>query len=158
MGFNPLFLCLIAWLTLIPNLILSIRILWLSRIRWVNFNSCHIRLLPATQTINKIRPASFQHFRPLLKFLCLTKYRRLHAERNVVVEWLTHLLRREISGSNLGPGDRLSWLRGLMFYSVPPGECLDSTLILDNDRFLLSPFQIIIHLSSKLYFLKKRRK
>jgi hypothetical protein len=39
---------------------------------------------------------------------------------NVVVEWLTLLLRiREVLGSNLSPGDRLSWLRFFVVFLSP---------------------------------------
>jgi hypothetical protein len=70
---------------------------------------------------------------------------------NVVVEWLTLLLRiREVQGSNLGyPDWGFSW-----FSSVPPGKFWDSTLKLGNDRFLPHPFQYITHsshLHSMLY-------
>jgi hypothetical protein len=55
---------------------------------------------------------------------------------------------REVPGSNLGPGDRLSWLKIFVFFSVPTGECRYSTLKLRNEPFLPNPFQfIIIHLS-----------
>jgi hypothetical protein len=45
------------------------------------------------------------------------------------------------------PRDRLSWLRFSLLSSEPPRKCRDSTLELDQDRFLLSPFQFNIHLS-----------
>jgi hypothetical protein len=50
-----------------------------------------------------------------------------------------------------------------LFYSVHLGECRDSTLKLDHDRFLLNPFRFIIHLSSChlcyiVQLLMKRRK
>jgi hypothetical protein len=68
-----------------------------------------------------------------------------HIEPNVVVEWLTPLIRiREVPGSILRPGGRLSRLRFLWFSSVPPGECRESTLKLGHDRFLPSFFQFII--------------
>jgi hypothetical protein len=71
-------------------------------------------------------------------------YKRL--KPNILVEWLILLLRtREVPGSNLGPGDRISWLRFLWFSSVPPVECQDSTLKLGHDRFLPNSFQCIIH-------------
>jgi hypothetical protein len=67
---------------------------------------------------------------------------------NVVVEWLTLLLRiREVPGSNLGPGDWLSYGFSLSS-SVPPGKYRNSTFKLGHDRFLPNSFQvIIIHLS-----------
>jgi hypothetical protein len=52
---------------------------------------------------------------------------------NVVVEWLSFLLRIwEIPVSNLGP---------------ETGKYRDRTLQLSHDRFLSNPFQFIIHLS-----------
>jgi hypothetical protein len=82
---------------------------------------------------------------------------------NVVVEWLTLLLRiREVQGSNLVPEtvyhDRVSWLS-----SVPPGKFQEFSLKLGYDRFLPNPFQFIIHLSAfqstlhSLGYKKKRR-
>jgi hypothetical protein len=65
-----------------------------------------------------------------------------------VVEWLTLLIHiREVSSWNIclesGNPDRgFLWL-----YSVPPGECRNSTLKLGLDRFLPNHFQFIIHLS-----------
>jgi hypothetical protein len=67
---------------------------------------------------------------------------------NVVVEWLTFLLRtREVPGVNIGletgyPNWGFSW-----FASFPPDECWDSTLKLGHDRFLPNPFQFTIQLS-----------
>jgi hypothetical protein len=68
---------------------------------------------------------------------------------NFVVERSTHLLRIwEIPGSNLSPGDRISWLRFSWISSVPPDKFRDSTLKLCHYRFLPNPFQFInIHLS-----------
>jgi hypothetical protein len=55
--------------------------------------------------------------------------RVLREAPNIVVDWLTLLLLiRELPGSILGPGDRLSWLSFSSFSSVPLGECCDSTL------------------------------
>jgi hypothetical protein len=68
---------------------------------------------------------------------------------NVVVEWLTPLLRiREVPGSNPGtetgyPDEGFSWLS-----SVPPGKFQDSNFKLVHDRFLPHPLQFIIHISS----------
>jgi hypothetical protein len=60
---------------------------------------------------------------------------------NDVVKWLTLLLRiREVQGSNLGPGDRLSWLRFSCFSSVPPSEFQDSALKLGHDPSYLILF------------------
>jgi hypothetical protein len=65
---------------------------------------------------------------------------------NVVVEWLTLLLRiREVLGSNLGPDIGytdwgVSWVS-----SVPPAEFEDRTFKLGHDRFYPNPYQFIIH-------------
>jgi hypothetical protein len=53
--------------------------------------------------------------------------------------------------------ERLSWLRFSWFFSIPPGECRNSTLKLDHARFLPNPFHFIINLSpfhSTLYSLR----
>jgi hypothetical protein len=52
---------------------------------------------------------------------------------------------REVPGPNLGW--EIGYPEFLWFSSVPPDECLNSTLKLDNDRFFLNPFQFIIHFS-----------
>jgi hypothetical protein len=62
----------------------------------------------------------------------------------ITIQWI-HIW--EVTGSNLGPGDWLPWMRLLWFSSVSPHKCWDSTLKLDHDHFLLSPYQFIIHLS-----------
>jgi hypothetical protein len=77
-------------------------------------------------------------------------------EPNVVVQWLTILLRiRKVPGSYLGLEtgypDRFPW-----FSSVHPGKCWDNSLKLRHDRFLTRSFQFIIHsspLHSTLYSL-----
>jgi hypothetical protein len=52
----------------------------------------------------------------------------------------------EVPGLNLCPSYQLSWLKFLWFSSIPPDECMDSTLKLGHDRFLPNPFQFnIIH-------------
>jgi hypothetical protein len=69
-------------------------------------------------------------------------------QMNVVVEWLTLLLRiYENPGSKSQSEDRLPDWGFSWFFSVPPGECrVSSTLILGQDRFLPNPFQFTIHL------------
>jgi hypothetical protein len=65
---------------------------------------------------------------------------------NVVVEWLTLLLRiREISASNIGPvNDYPDW--GFSWFcSVYPGDRQSFTLKLGHDLLLSYPFQFIIH-------------
>jgi hypothetical protein len=63
---------------------------------------------------------------PVASTLTITPPRRLP---NVAVEWLTLLLRiREVPGSKLGPGDRLSRLRFFVVFLSPPGECRDKCL------------------------------
>jgi hypothetical protein len=101
----------------------------------------------------------FQNFIP-----ALINISHIHLP-NVVIEWLTLLRVQEVPGSNLGPGDWLSWLSFFVVFSVTPGECRDSTLKLGDDSFLPNPFQfiIIIHLSPYylrciLLLLTKRRK
>jgi hypothetical protein len=55
---------------------------------------------------------------------------------------------REVPGSNLGPCDRLSWLRFSWFSLVPAKEFRYSTLALGHYGFLPNPFKlIIIHLT-----------
>jgi hypothetical protein len=71
----------------------------------------------------------------------------INNEPNVVVEWLTLLLRiREAPGSNLGPVTsylmRFSWLS-----EITPGKCQNSALKLGYDRFLPNRFQFIVQLS-----------
>jgi hypothetical protein len=85
----------------------------------------------------------------------------LSVSPNVVVQWLTLLLRiRDLQGSYIGPktgypDSGLSW-----FSTVPLGECWDSNLKLVHDRFLQNLFQFIIYLSFSTMqseLLKKRR-
>jgi hypothetical protein len=71
------------------------------------------------------------------------------ASPKAVVEWLTLLLHaREVSGFKYQLEDVLSWLRAFVAPSVPLGKYRDSTFKLGHDRFLLNPFQSIIHSSS----------
>jgi hypothetical protein len=61
-----------------------------------------------------------------------------------VLEWLTLLLRiREVPGLNIDPETGYPECFRL-FYSVPPGDCRDSTLQLGHDRFLPHTFKFII--------------
>jgi hypothetical protein len=56
---------------------------------------------------------------------------------NVVVEWITVLLRiREVTALNLGPETSYPELRFSWFSSVPPYECRDITYILYNTSVL----------------------
>jgi hypothetical protein len=65
---------------------------------------------------------------------------------NVVVEWLTLLLRiLEVLDSKLGPETSypdwgISW-----FSSILPSKCWDSTLKLGQNHFLPNPFQLLIY-------------
>jgi hypothetical protein len=52
---------------------------------------------------------------------------------------------REVPGSNIGPETGYPDWGSLWFSWVPPGECWDSTLKLDHNRFLPNPFQSGIH-------------
>jgi hypothetical protein len=76
---------------------------------------------------------------------------------NVVLEWLTLLLRiREIPGPNLGTETGYTdWF--LWFFSDPPGKCQDITLKLFHDLFLANSLSFNLHLSlshSTLYSLR----
>jgi hypothetical protein len=55
---------------------------------------------------------------------------------------------REVPGSNLSPDTGYPDLGFSWLFSVPPGKFWDITLKLGHDRFLPTPFQLIIHLSS----------
>jgi hypothetical protein len=72
---------------------------------------------------------------------------------DVVVKYLTlHPRIREVPSSNLGPdAGYLEWGISWIF-SVPPGECRDSTSKLCYDRFLPNPFQFIIYVSITFSF------
>jgi hypothetical protein len=76
---------------------------------------------------------------------------------NVVVKWLTLMLHiRELPDSNPGPDTGYPDWGFSWFFSVPPGECPDSTLKFGHDRLLPDPFQFTIYLSphhSPLYSL-----
>jgi hypothetical protein len=80
---------------------------------------------------------------------------------NIVVEWLTLLLRIwEVPGSNIGPVTgyhvRFSW-----FSSVQENSGIIDYLKIGHDSFLQSPFQFLIHVSpfhSKLLFLVTKRR
>jgi hypothetical protein len=92
------------------------------------------------------------------------RYDTIPIPPNVVVEWLTLLLRNgQFQGSIFGLGDLLSWLRFFVVFLVSPGDWRDSAFKLGHDRFLSNHFQfIIIHLSSyhrhdTVYLLKYRR-
>jgi hypothetical protein len=64
---------------------------------------------------------------------------------NVVVEWLTLLLRiREVPALNLGSETDYNHWCLLWFPSVPPGHA--STIQFGHERFLPNPLQFIIHL------------
>jgi hypothetical protein len=66
-------------------------------------------------------------------------------QTNVVVEWLTLLLR--FGGSILGPGDRLSWLKLFVVFLSPSRKYRNSILKLVHDHFPPKPFQFTaIHL------------
>jgi hypothetical protein len=66
---------------------------------------------------------------------------------NVVVKWLTFLLRiRKVPGLNLGPETSYSDWGFFVVSSVSPADWYN-TLKLGHDRFLPHPFQLIIHLS-----------
>jgi hypothetical protein len=66
---------------------------------------------------------------------------------NIVVEWLTLPLNtHEFPGSNLVP--ETGYPDSVFFCGFspfPPGKCMDSTLKLGHDCFLLNPLQFIIH-------------
>jgi hypothetical protein len=65
---------------------------------------------------------------------------------NVVVEWLTFMLRiREVPGSSLGDWDWLSWLKNMWYSWVRPGKYHDSALKLGHYHFLPLHLQFIIH-------------
>jgi hypothetical protein len=65
---------------------------------------------------------------------------------NVVVEWLTLLLRiREVPGSNFGPLTGYPGLYFSWFLSAPLGECRVSASKLGYGRFLPNYFHFITH-------------
>jgi hypothetical protein len=73
--------------------------------------------------------------------------RRLRGAPDVVLEWLTLLLRFwEVLSSNLGP--ETGYPDCFFFHGFSsPSRCRDNTLKLGHDRFLPNPFQFIIQLS-----------